>query len=351
MDRITAEWTQALDSGGAVAIDDASFGTDESNVTLTVDVPFHSTGNVANSFSVGPNGAINDVFNAGTANNLHLFIAQALGYTRYVGPNVNLDRKPPARHPLYPWLRAKKITSVKGMKELRRELSPLGRLRGKPLLTQIYSVYRLTILFESLPYEVLENDEIPENGERNRYVTELVLPRAEILNRPGGQFKFCPPDPPAGIAFPQPIGYTHRTYELIWTWHQVPRQAIFDGMYPKRIADMYAKVNDTTVTNPLYRSQVSPSIGTSYIAGELLLNGAVITPEFAPVAPQLMGLFPFDIPRTYRVEYRIAVDHKGHNKKPDPQNPQNWYVVTSTGVSDGQKIFEAGDFSLLFKPI
>lgn len=339
MDRIEAEWTTALESDGRRSLEDGSFEPDASQTTLTVDVPLHRTGG-------------GDQYETAESNNLHQFIAQALGYSRYVGPGQNLDRWCPARHPLFPFLRCSKISRMEGLVEtLIREQSPLGRIRGRPLLTPLYRMYRLTLLFTSPSYAIRENAEIVT--ERDRYITEMVTPSVEMLTKEGHFYEFVEGTPVAGRKFPQPIGFRVPAFDRVSIWHQVPAEAILDGLYPTKIASMISKVNDQVMPMGTITRLQSQPVGGTYAAGELLLTGAQLTPELSPVPPQVMGLGVFDFPRTYRVQYNFSVQPKGHNNKPSPLSPSDWYLVTHNGLGTGlggKPLYESADLNELWVP-
>lgn len=350
------EWTTSLEDRGG-AIDQSSWATNESQATYTIDVPFHKTGNVSQSM-LRKTAIAQDVYEA-TGNNLHQAIARILGFTRYNGTGVNLLRACPARHPLYPWLRATKITAVTPIgKEFLREQSPLGRITGTDLPVLIHSAYRFTILFQSLTYEALEDAEV--TTERERFVTEEVQARSEILERQGGQFYFVAGTPPGNTdpqtAFPQPIGMLVGSYDLVLTWHSVPREAIFNAMYPTKIVSLLGKVNNDSVRAPYVAPGAKLGLGGtySYSPGVMLFTGVEIRPEQAPVAPQIMGLGNiFRTPRTYTVRYIFAIDPRGHNLKPWAGN-NTWYLVTHNGLApvDGKTIYEpAALVEELFKPL
>lgn len=356
MNRVTAEWSQALHPDGTASLDDATFATNESQATLTINVPYHSTGNFKTSTRLPAGVGTNDNYHD-EGMNLHKAIAQILGYTRYNGTGNNFLRWCPARHPIHHQLRATKIASVKGIKELRREQSPLGLLTGANLPVQIFATYQLSILFQSLTYDALADNEI--NTERDRYVTDLTQGRSEVLVRQGGQFYFVAGTPPGNTnpptAFPQSIGMMVGSYEMVLNWHQVPREAIFSGMYPTKIVNLLGKVNNDEVQAGWVAEGAKIPIGGSYTPGTILFTGVVITPEQAPVAPQIMfgrtGILR--TPRTYNVEYRFAVDPRGHNLKPWIGD-NVWYLVTHNGHAplDGKTIYEpVALIEELFKPL
>lgn len=369
MNRIAAEWTMALAPDGRGLPDDASWATNESQMTLTVHVPtFAGNQIVGDVGGVGEQfrNAVPAAFDNANVWNIHLFVAQCLGYTKHVSPQT-LNRWPPARHPWVPHLRATRISRMHGIGERKRILSPLSRAipLGRAIEVQVPALWELTILFQSLPYEVKADSEV--TSEAQRYVTPFVQPTAEILNKPGGTYTFIEGTPAAGIDFPQPIGLIYGTYDIVQTWHQVPKSAVLDAEdIPSKLAQFLGKVNDAPITGR-FRAATESAIGaffrnasslttSTYAVGQLLLTGVVLSPEQAPIPPQVMGLGILETPRTYSVELRYKFDPKGHNKKPYDQDPTaasgtQWYACTHNGQATGRPIYETTDYSEIFKPL
>lgn len=368
MNRITAEWTTSLDRNGVGEINDASWAVNESMTTYTVDVPFFAAGQTIWS----PFGS-----------NLDKFVSQCLGYSKRTSPGV-INRWPPARHPFRPWLRATRITKCEGIKETLRIPAPLSELLGGNLTVQIFKVYRLTILFESLTYDAYADNEVTR--ERDRYVTRLpAKPSARFIYREGGTFTFCIGDgAPSAAKFPQGVSGIIPEYDFVWTWEQAPHDAIFVGRIPAQIHACLGKVNEAEETftddvdaGPSMNGGVIGLSGQSWIgvkpqsggqptntalpinkrgyaAGTLLLVGAEIELQQSPVVPQVMGINPLEQPRTYRVHYMIKEQLKGHNRFPFPATPKNWYLATHNGnmpAVGGQPLYESIDFNLLFTPL
>lgn len=209
-----------------------------------------------------------------------------LGYQNLQGDR--LHRKLPAKHPKFPWMYATGIQDIKHVK-------PIGKA-GK------YYQYRWTdcnVIFQTLPFPVLEDDAIAVAGDEHlRFCKKIFEPVTEVVSLDRGMFKFSDGKAFPGSFIPVPKANVH------WTWYKVPHKYIMDANgIPTRINAAIGKVNLEDFAG--------------YPAGTLLLLNPKLTQVYSPTNPVLLGLKSTDSPIEWQVDLPFLYDPMKHNNKPN----------------------------------
>jgi hypothetical protein len=205
--------------------------------------------------------------------------------------------------------------------------------------TSQYEKARLTVVYETLTYEVLEDSEVhtagvPDESRLLRFVTVRVKPYAEFLTLPRGALKWVATGQPS-VNFGLPLLVP--TFQVDITWHLVP----LSNIPFINISDALGTINDAAFVTPL----------GSFPAGTLLM----LVPDINPVRSAL-GDRLYDI--EYHLKYKAPIAGGGgdHNYflRPTGDAPPNdlvWTQVTRDGLSGGTKLYRSTDFKKLFKPV
>jgi len=237
MDRVTFQWSESLSAG--------------------VRQP--------TSASITNNGRVEHLTIKIKWTDLRIAIPQILGYS-YLSANGitagTFSRKTPAKHPLYPWMRATGVTVNSEVTNgttypiaytsppdattvtHANDLTSNVNVGARGTLGKWKYAY-LTIQFEILPYLVAEDNSI--TYEYQRYVSKTMEISVEAMNRRGEIYEFIWPAARsvtptfAGDIIVKIPKILHR-----WIWHDVPAAFILEGgLKAKKFEDCVGKVNST----------------------------------------------------------------------------------------------------------
>jgi hypothetical protein len=189
-----------------------------------------------------------------------------------------------------------------------------------------YEFARVTVIYESLTYDVKEDNEIhqtdgaPDESRMERFVTRTTEPTAEFITLPQGAYKWKGTTLPVVGSHGRIISALNLTY----TWHQVPR------------------IPPSVKTSKLIGC-VNSAEFDGYPAGTLLVTAVELTPY-----RMIGGLRVYDI--KYRVSYKDP-DHnqRGHNyfyRYHD--NVVERLALTAGGADDGATVYAKTDYKYLF---
>lgn len=263
------------------------------------------------------------------------FLTDVLGFSRW--ENTDLIRILPDRHPdLY-------LLYADGAR-----VRPAGNTAQQwPDGSQKADYAIVTVTYHYLPYEVFEDDDVPD--ESMRYTTRLYNTSSEFLTIEG-HFQFVTPGIDGKKALlKQSPGRLQPATEMILTWHDVPPNTLHDD------EDIYLKYEYPTINivNEL-QGKINDSLFQGYEAGTVLFLGAEprrkrpkVTNEYSPTDQGVL----WDIAYKFKV-----LEHDdgeggvlGHNSIYNITLTSPRYdLVTSTGDVSGNKIFLEGDLSRLF---
>lgn len=328
---------------------DASFGIDISQATLVVDVPVSSAAQNIDSWPITK------------------IIANVLGYSKK--NQKRITRKPPMRHPIWPWLWASKITSIKFMRP--GKLTPSGGQydlnAGDSTATKYnetgavvneygtsfaaFKFARMTILFTTMPYDIRQDGEVSvdptaSNGEWIRFCVREFQPSTQVLTKPVGSLKWRA-GPLNGQTVPSSHSQIVSKTRIKITWHQVPDDGLFDsggsakGGYPTNLMAPVGQVNDV------------PFLGRPI--GTLLMESPELIPITMPCHPDILGGLNTlsDPPRAWNVVVNLLYfdppgdgTNHGHNLLPHPTDGL-WYKVSADG--DATKfLYQPGNLAQAF---
>lgn len=211
-----------------------------------------------------------------------------------VGPD-RLHREVPWRCPYVPWMWAKSVGNVTGLKFTGKISDGISAPR------QQYNRARMTVTFTTLPYRVLTDDQLYGvkygGDESQRYVEKPWKTTAEYISIDRGFFRFKegrpgPPNGPQNLGrkFPLGTGKISVKSDLDWTWHNVAENYIFNSLgIPRKIIDGLGCVNDRDYLG--------------FRKGTLLALPPEFTPVTQPVPPFVLGLTNDDPPRSWNVRF------------------------------------------------
>jgi hypothetical protein len=155
------------------------------------------------------------------------FAEKLLGYPsiKNMGSTLYVSRLTPDFHPEYlnssnlPWLYATRVTEIRGI-----------GFRGKDDdNTPVYQKARLTVVYESLTYEVLDDNELtmasggsfPDEASLRRYVTKYPKAYTEFVTLRPGTLQWVDTTPkPMNVGFPFIVG----SMMIDYVWHLVPKE-------------------------------------------------------------------------------------------------------------------------------
>lgn len=286
-------------------------------------------------------------------------IAKIVGWSRRATGGGFLVRRTPIRHPDRTWLRAVAVSGVRGYRFNGYAQSRLGALTGVVVPTPFYTKKQAQILFESLPYAVKEDNDLPSVGytdrEFDRYVTTRWQPSSRFITRQDRFFAF----ENESVQFKQGVGVLIGEATIQWTWYGLPTDAIFNGAgIPTRAFELLGKINAGVFPS----FQPSDGFGT----GKLLLESIQLEPRMVPVPPEYLlapeGESPptaSTVPRvwdvTFTVRYTTLPSHN-HAPHPSPGAGELFrkIVVASDagfGTVGNPSLYQSADFSNLFRPL
>ncbi len=214
----------------------------------------------------------------------------------------------------------------------------------------IYALGKMTLLYEDVPYELLEDNEIlvngvPDESTLKRYVTPGGEPKTEIVPVPQGRFLYVGAIP--NVVPGQP-GKRFGVQDIEFIWERVPKEAI--GMrsvnptassFP--IDDLLGKVNNANF----------PTGTSAFREGTLLLVGAKPRPIRSGLGDRLYNLhYRFLFKDIKRSAVNVPISHQYLLNRDGI-----FYEVTTDGTSnlstktDGLSLYDWGNFAELFRPV
>lgn len=254
-----------------------------------------------------------------------------------------LKRTLPNRHPIHENLYCTRVSNLVGVRFDGKEEQNWGP-------TSKYQYARLTLVYEALPFNVLNDSDLQSlyNGnEWERYTTVEYTPAIQVINRQAGTLQWSEtsatgPD----LANPQiPFGESLRVAraDIKLRWHLVPEAYVLDSSYRLVNAlNTLGKVND------------APFLG--HAAGTLLLGNAIARPVQAPFP--VAGIAAWKPQRLWTIEYALnwfdpppgtsPVTTRGHNLLLY-SGDHRWYKAVSRRT--GTPLYESADFTRLFAPV
>lgn len=285
---------------------------------------------------VGGTGAINGNFGIGSSQvteywdvpdtDVVQFVQEFLGWS--VKSGTRIARNNPARHPYYPYLRASRITGLEG-------IGPNGIRSATYGMTASWKLIRLSVQFETPPYQILEDNQVTISEFQRNIVPEDFDAETEFIQRGGGQFQF--PSGTPGLSnltiqgsVAQRVGKEKKTY----LWVNVPDDGLFDsggfdnGGFATNMEAAVGTVNDAYFFD--------------YPPGTLLMLGWKPISRTMPVDPSVLSPGnPNIVPRAWDVKIVFSyfdpppgdVTKLGHNLVPHPTNGL-WYRAFQFGKAD-----------------
>lgn len=258
------------------------------------------------------------------------FVRQAIGYA---APDTNntMHRQLPWACQLMPWFFLDEIAGIRPLKVVGKD-GPGGGPVAKWVIC--------TCVFVSLPYDVLSDGAIEDEGDR--FVQVFPGSRSQFLTGSRSETWTYAVDTPADyrgrpIQGPPPARLvTHIMLRIKW-FHVAGGYLLSDNLVPSTILDRVGKVNQTTFFG--------------YAPGEVLLMDPDLEPEIAPCSPGAIGA-PGNVARMFNVT--ITLDclkvptnggRGGHLSVPLPNDANGyWGEIQSNGatrykLADLTKIF------------
>lgn len=232
-----------------------------------------------------------------------------LGFSARTGPGL-INRLPPLQCPLdgFGQCYATKITSCKfwSPKGGDAAMSPKKTgAQGLPFTN--YTTARLTVVFETLPYDILSNAQMTANGytdEWYRWTLKMPYANVETIVRPGNSFAFAM-GPSAGTIFPQGLVVRVQKRDLVVKWFQVPALSVLQlGQSGVPYVEPWAW-EDQALANTV--GFVNNATWHGYRRGEVLLKPTKVEPMAEPVPPAVLGLAPGAVPRCFNYEFHFLI--------------------------------------------
>lgn len=200
--------------------------------------------------------------------------ADILGFATVDRLTGKLKRKLPVKHPLYEWLYAQRLVSVK-------PYAPTGVKQQQPPGRGAVAVFRwhvITIQFGVPPYAVLSDNQLQTlwaGDESRRFVELREEYSVEVLNRQAGEFRYVEgaAGQPQGQSVPFGVSQLLTKRSLALKWYNVPE---YPGIYDSN--GLLAKID------PLV-GKVNSVAFRGHEAGTLLFGTPVVEPVPMPVDP------------------------------------------------------------------
>lgn len=274
-----------------------------------------------------------------------------------VGGVKRLQRIIPLQHPIFPWLWATKIAQA-------QPIQFTGPTVGVADSYAAFSIMRLHILFQSLPYVVLSDRDLLDTDpfgrgqghadESLRFVEKRSSVSLQTLEVPQGSLKYIAK--PAGATWST---IQQRQYQRVmhrrldWTWHKV--------------AETYLMLTNTEKPKNLDACVgfVNLNSWQGYNPGTLLCIPYELEPEEAPTDPVNVGLPAGYPPRLWKVKLHLdyfepptdpgvvypgTIAGYGWNLLPAPQlSTPYWYPASSDGTVGGTLLYQGVDFNKIFQ--
>ena len=298
-------------------------------------------------------------------------VKDLLGYSE-VDPNAPswMRRWLPARHPMLPFLSCVHA-KIKGLGKGQRQAGFFGDYQFPNNGVGVPN-YRVTATFQTLPWNVLSEEDITNgNGERQewlRYVEMVDDPQLDFIQLERGEMYFAEGEgfdaqnPANAVDLTNPRtavrqGWSIRnsTRQIRMVWRQVP----YDGIYNPSTYELNNKITDGI-------GKVNSEDWFGFPAGTLLALEPKITRKIQPVSEGqiALGQFPGEPVRSLDIEYVFAFADppydpdatsfppagpvqptRGWNIVPTPlATPRHWSLVTRDGTASGQRLYDNYDF-------
>jgi hypothetical protein len=247
--------------------------------------------------------------------------------TNAVGNGAKLNRVPPMRHPVFTWMTAARINSIKGV----------GRI-GQDKNSGLGVYYRavLAVTFVAQRYRVATNQ--TTTAEDNRWVIKESQSSTFFVSLQGVVYTFPVVVPaPTGEIFNGVMGKRISENLYTWTWVSVPINGVMDSSgRPTNIAAVAGRVNSAT--------------WNGFAAQTLLMDSPRIRFKVAPVSPTDMGLAGSDPPILCDVTYCFREALPPRTTQNDFPKRNGSYAVPTDG--QGNRVYEAVAFaSYVFVPL
>lgn len=287
--------------------------------------------------------------------------ARILGYSYFKSSSRTLGRRLPIQHPRIPWFWATKIPEARGVRS-----TGIDTLPGADNPSAVYDSVDATILFQSLPYNVMSDAALltasTPNGipdESLRFVEYSETNSLETLTVQQGDLVYAE----------GPLAASKQTVKT-QRYIVIPKQTITLKWY--NVADGYVMQGGTAnafnglptqIVNCMGKVNKLPFMGRA--PGTLLCTGYGREPVEAPTAPanlsdQSLSGSPGFPPRMWNlsiilVHYDPPFDsvgfpaHRGHNIQPQPQlgagtGTNFFYYCTAGGAINGSPLYTPIDF-------
>lgn len=248
-----------------------------------------------------------------------------------------LSRLLPQAHPLFPSFAATKVTSVKGIKWTGNAVGGAYQYKLDSSQINLFKYAELTIQYEHVDYEMLDDGEITD--EQDRYVSRgETTPSAEFLQLPGGAFKYISAStPPHQTVIPFNVGKILPQEKFILTWRRLPEAAWAIG------SNLYDRVYDNG-----YLGAINANVFWGRPVGTVLFSG---------VRP-ILNRSPLGDGFEWDLEYTFDYDPHGWNHKYyyNPAGTNNGFhfvgtgttIYTATTLPDNYSIYNSRTLENLF---
>jgi hypothetical protein len=304
--------------------------TNDGDYTVTPAIPVSATGGAGSGASFNP------------------------GYISSVSPQ--LSRILPVPHPVWPWLYASRITSMKPVKWTGKgyfiDITPGN---SGPIPYSQYAYWLITIAFTQPKFAML-NDALLESvygvprQEWQRFVEYVPQPSSEVLSRLQGDFVWAEGtgtggQPTAGSPVLTPTAQFLSKADQIYVWRRVPYKPGLVSAITGRPDNMLTALNGVNAY-PFFNNP----------PGTLLFKSARITPVEDPVTPAAMGTNIFAGQPSLVCDVEICVGffdppHANSSYRGfilAPWSDGNWYKIQSARGTPQQPILPSVDFGQIF---
>lgn len=300
----------SIDFSGSDSPGSASFGTDGTAVIETVQIDGTLDGRTLNL-------------------NIPSIIAGILGSVRSVAGA--LSRSIPWQHPLHTNCWASRISDCRG-------IGYIGKDKRTGLA--VYKRLSLSVVFTVPKYKILPDG--GNNDEKERWVIQEHDPYAEAV-KVGVPMYFAPDEAtPAtlrGRPFRGEAAFIVTKCLGLFTWCDVPRQAILSNGWPTRTLNALGRVNAGA-----YMGQPQ---------GTLLFKEVKIRSKVGPCQPRFYGLGERDVPVLLDLTYALYQFASGWNTVPGKDGTGvGWFRASFQADGTGGSFYKYADFSsYLFKAV
>jgi hypothetical protein len=257
------------------------------------------------------------------------FIGFATVLTKNGGKYVH--RQTPHYHPDWTdeynnyFLYATEVSSIEGIATPITAGQTFPNLKEPGVDVSNYLKARLTVKYESLTYDILEDNQVaadsfgnPDESALTRYVTPTWKPQADYLTLPTGTYYFVGLAGPVAVS--RGIGKILVNYDVSLKWHLVP---------PACVGTTLVNPALTTPSIDLALGKVNKADCFGYKKGTLLLLAAEIERRRSPLGDRI-----YDI--TYRFKFfnPTGSGNVGHQFILRPEdNPATWREVVTSNAN------------------